>query len=406
MKLSTKITIGLILGILFGVVLNVFFSDRVSEIDKYVLSPVGEIFLRGIQFVVVPLVFTSLIVGFSSIKNTEKVGRLTVKILGLYVVTNVIALVIGLITAQVIQPGKNVGEIGDVEAQEAAEGQGLMEWFISIIPTNPFEAFSTGNILQVIITAILLVVAIRLVGEKADPFVDVVESFHEIIQKVTYLVLIISPIGVFALMTSVIATQGFEIVQKLIMYIIGLILAILVMLAVYTAILALLKISPSHFWKSFMPAFGIAFGTASSNAALPVAIENANRGFKMKQETASFAIPLGTALKRDGAGIMQAFNALFIAQLFDVPLTPAMVIGIMISVAIVSFSTAGVPGAGIIMMSTVLSAAGLPLEGIAVVAGVDRITEGFRTLLNVFGNVANASILDKWEARNEKSTVG
>src|SRR5699024_8147856 len=158
------------------------------------------------------------------------------------VVTNVIALVIGLITAQVIQPGKNVGEIGDVEAQEAAEGQGLMEWFISIIPTNPFEAFSTGNILQVIITAILLVVAIRLVGEKADPFVHVVESFHEIIQKVTYLVLIISPIGVFALMTSVIATQGFEIVQKLIMYIIGLILAILVMLAVYTAILALLKI--------------------------------------------------------------------------------------------------------------------------------------------------------------------
>src|SRR5699024_3282158 len=137
MKLSTKITIGLILGILFGVVLNVFFSDRVSEIDKYVLSPVGEIFLRGIQFVVVPLVFTSLIVGFSSIKNTEKVGRLTMKILGLYVVTNVIALVIGLITAQVIQPGKNVGEIGDVEAQEAAEGQGLMEWFISIIPTNP-----------------------------------------------------------------------------------------------------------------------------------------------------------------------------------------------------------------------------------------------------------------------------
>jgi len=403
MKLSTKITIGLILGILFGVVLNVFFSDRVSEIDKYVLSPVGEIFLRGIQFVVVPLVFTSLIVGFSSIKNTEKVGRLTMKILGLYVVTNVIALVIGLITAQVIQPGKNVGEIGDVEAQEAAEGQGLMEWFISIIPTNPFEAFSTGNILQVIITAILLVVAIRLVGEKADPFVHVVESFHEIIQKVTYLVLIISPIGVFALMTSVIATQGFEIVQKLIMYIIGLILAILVMLAVYTAILALLKISPSHFWKSFMPAFGIAFGTASSNAALPVAIENANRGFKMKQETASFAIPLGTALKRDGAGIMQAFNALFIAQLFDVQLTPAMVIGIMISVAIVSFSTAGVPGAGIIMMSTVLTAAGLPLEGIAVVAGVDRITEGFRTLLNVFGNVANASILDKWEAKNEKT---
>lgn len=402
MKLSTKITVSLILGIIFGVVLNVFFSDFVSGIDQYVLTPVGEVFLRAIQFVVVPLVFTSLIVGFSSIKNTEKVGRLTVKILLLYVVTNLMALVIGLTTAQIWQPGKSVGEIGEVQAQEPEEGQNIIEWLVSIIPTNPFEAFSTGNILQVIFTAILLVIAIRLVGDKATPFVNVVESFHEIIQKVTYIVVKISPIGVFALMTSVIATQGLDIVQKLMMYIIGLTLAVIVMLVVYTLILAFLKISPVHFWKSFLPSFGIAFGTASSNAALPVAIENANHAFKMKRETASFAIPLGTALKRDGACIMQSFNALFVAQLFDVPLTPAMIIGIIISAVMVSFSTAGVPGAGIIMMSTVLTAAGLPLEGIAIVAGVDRLTEGFRTLLNVVGNVANASMLDRWEEKSVK----
>ena len=182
-----------------------------------------------------------------------------------------------------------------------------------------------------------------------------------------------------------------ELVQKLVMYIVGLILAVVVMIFAYFLFLSLMKISPVRFWKSFLPAFGIAFGTSSSNAALPVAIENAQDPFKMKKEIASFALSLGTALKRDGACIMQGFNALFIAQLFNIELTPTLIISVMISTVIVSFSTAGVPGAGIIMMSTVLTAAGLPLAGIAIVAGVDRLTEGFRTLLNVLGNTANAS---------------
>ncbi|WP_087972278.1 dicarboxylate/amino acid:cation symporter [Oceanobacillus rekensis] len=403
MKLSTKITLSLIVGIIFGVILNVFFPTIVPGLEQYVLTPVGQIFLRGIQFVVVPLVFTSLIVGFSSIKNSDNVGKLTLKILSLYIFTNIIALIIGLVTAQILQPGKAVDAINDTGTQEVPEGQSIIDWLVSIIPTNPFEAFSSGNMLQVIFTAILFVIGIHLVGDKATPFVSFVESFHKIIEKITLIVLKLSPIGVFALISSVIATQGFEIVQRLIMYIIGLILAISIMLVVYTLILAILKISPSHFWKSFLPTFGIAFGTASSNAALPVAMENAKSGFRMKQEIASFSIPLGTALKRDGACILQAFNALFVAQLFDINLTPSIIIAIVISAVVVSFSTAGVPGAGIIMMSTVLTAAGLPLEGIALVAGVDRLTDGFRTLLNVVGNVANATILDKWEAKDTKS---
>jgi proton glutamate symport protein len=169
------------------------------------------------------------------------------------------------------------------------------------------------------------------------------------------------------------------------------------MIFIYVLLLAILKISPLRFWKSFLPSFGIAFGTASSNAALPVAIDNAKNEFNMKEDIASFAIPLGTALKRDGAVILQGFNALFVAQLFGVHLTASLIVTIMISAIIVSFSTAGVPGAGIIMMTTVLTAAGLPLEGIALVAGVDRLTDGFRTLLNVIGNTANAVMLNRWE---------
>ncbi|MGG5254691.1 dicarboxylate/amino acid:cation symporter [Neobacillus sp. SM06] len=397
MKLSTKITASLILGILFGAILNAFFPSVVPVLDKYVLLPVGKGFLRLIQFVVVPIVFTSLIMGFSGIKNTEKVGRLTGKLLFLYIATNFVALLIGIATAFALQPGTSVGDVGKLSSQKAPANQSIIDWIVSIIPTNPFEAFSMGNLLQIIFSAILIIIGMRLVGEKANPFLSFIQSFHLIIEKIISVVLKLSPIGVFALISSVIATQGFSLVQKLFLYIIGLLIALLMMILVYILLLSILKISPRRFWKSFYPSFSIAFGTASSNAALPVAIENARKDFNMKEEIASFAIPLGTALKRDGAVILQGFNALFVAQLFGVHLTAAMVITIMISAIIVSFSTAGVPGAGIIMMTTVLTAAGLPLEGIALVAGVDRLTDGFRTLLNVIGNIANAAILNKWE---------
>ena len=405
MKLSTRITVSLILGILFGFVLNVFSPSFTPDLDTYVLTPIGKLFLRAIQFVVVPIVFTSLIIGFSSIKSTEKVSNLTFKILFLYIVTNFVALLIGITTATLLKPGTAVGDIGDLTVNEMSNSQHIVEWLVSIVPTNPFEAFATGNLLQIIFTAVLFIVGMRLAGDKAAPFLSLIESIHTVVEKITLLVLKLSPIGVFALISSVIATQGFDIVQKLILYMIGLILAIAIMILIYTIGLAVLKISPTRFWKSFLPTFGIAFGTASSNAALPVAIENAVGEFKMKKEIAGFAIPLGTALKRDGACILQGFNALFVAQLFDVQLTPTLIITIMISTMIVSFSTAGVPGAGIIMMSTVLTAAGLPLEGIALVAGVDRLTDGFRTLLNVLGNTANAVILDKWVSPKKSDTI-
>ena len=405
MKLSTKITAGLVLGIIFGVILNLFIPQAVPALDEYVLTPIGKIFLNLIQFVVVPIVFTSLIIGFSNIGNSEKVGRLTAKLLFLYVGTNIIALVIGLGTANLLKPGSAVEGLGETTAPEAEEGQGIIDWLVSVVPTNPFEAFSTGNLLQIILAAVLIIIGIRMAGTRAKPFLNFIDSVHIIVEKITFVILQISPIGVFALISSVIATQGFDIVQQLIVYILGLIAALALMMIAYALLLSLIKVSPKHFWKSFQPTFGIAFGTASSNAALPVAIENGKKAFRMQEDIAGFAIPLGTALKRDGACILQGFNALFVAQLFHIPLTGTQMVAIVISALVVSFSTAGVPGAGIIMMSTVLTAAGLPLEGIALVAGVDRLTDGFRTLLNVVGNTANAAILNKWESSNIKTDV-
>ncbi|MDQ0218177.1 dicarboxylate/amino acid:cation symporter [Peribacillus cavernae] len=398
MKLSTKILVGLLLGILFGALLNKVFPELVDPMDRYVLSPVGEAFIRIIQFIVVPVVFTSLIIGLTSLQGTGKIGRYAGKLIPLYIATSCMALAIGMFMAVVLEPGKGVSisETGETPGK-VEKNQSLIDWLVSIVPTNPFEALSTANLLQVIISAIIIGVAMNLVKEKTKPFLALIESFYAIIEKVLEIILKAAPIGVFALIASVIATQGFDTVIKLLWYVLGLIAAILLMAVFYYLFLLVVKAKPNHFFISFLPAFSLAFGTASSNAALPVAMDNAQNNYGMKRDITSFALPFGTAVKRDGAGILQGFNALFIAQLFDVPITASLIIAIFVSALLVSFSTAGVPGAGIIMMTTVLSAAGLPLEGVAIVAGVDRLTDGFRTALNMVGNTANAAIVNKWE---------
>ena len=397
MKLSTKILVALAGGIVFGAILNLFFQGAIAPINDYLLTPVGKIFLRLIQFVVVPIVFTSLIIGLTSIKDSSTVGRYTGKLVFSYLITSFIALMIGIFVAFLIKPGENIERFATDAAQSDAEGQPLISWLISVIPVNPFEALSTGNLLQIIIAAVLIGIGIHMAGEKAAPVLSFIESLYEIIERVMSIVLKLAPIGVFALISSVIATQGFDLLAKLVFYVIGLIFAILLMVLVYGLLLFIIKGQPIFFFKSFAPAFSLAFGTASSNATLPLAIENAEKRYEMKKEMVSFAIPFGTALKRDGAAILQGFNAVFVAQLFDVEITAALLSAIIISALLVSFSTAGVPGAGIIMMTTVLTAAGLPLEGVAIVAGVDRLTDGFRTALNVIGNTANAAILKRWE---------
>ncbi|MDN4526004.1 dicarboxylate/amino acid:cation symporter [Fictibacillus fluitans] len=396
LKLSTKILAGLVLGIVAGALLNAFMPGQVKSIDHYVLSPIGQAFIRIIQFIVVPVVFTSLIIGLTSLQGTGKIGSYTIKLLPLYIITSAVALAIGMVTAYLLKPGTGVSikEVG--QGPDAQKGQSLVDWLVSIVPTNPFEALSTANLLQVIISAILIGVAMNLVKEKAQPFLALVKSVYSIVERILQIILKAAPIGVFALMASVIATQGFGVVNKLLMYILGLILALAIMGVIYYLILLMVGAKPNHFFKSFFPSFSLAFGTASSNAALPVAMDNAGDRYGMKREIASFALPFGTALKRDGAAILQGFNALFVAQFFDVPITASLIMAVFVSALLVSFSTAGVPGAGIIMMTTVLSAAGLPLEGIAIVAGVDRLTDGFRTALNVIGNVANAAVIDRW----------
>ena len=405
MNLSTLILLSLGIGVLFGTVLNTTFPDNIELINQNILVPVGDSFLRLIQFVVVPIVFSSLIMGLTRIQGAGQVGRYAAKLMTSYVITSAIALGVGMGTAYLLQPGAGMTGFSIESNIDAGEAPSLISWLVSLIPTNPLEALSSGNLLQIIFSAILLGIGIQMAQEKAKPFVELIESIYHIGEKTLSVILYVAPLGVFALISSVIATQGLELIAKLVMYVVGLIIASFVMIGLDMLILLLLKVDPLKLLRSLSEAIALAFGTASSNAALPVVLQNLQEKYGLREEIASFAIPLGTALKRDGAAILQGFNAIFVTQIYHVPLTPSLLSAIAVSSLLVSFSTPGIPGAALITMATVLSASGLPLEAIALVAGVDRITDGLKTVVNIIGNSVNAIILNHWEAEASSPIV-
>ncbi len=405
MNLSTFILVSLGLGVVFGTVLNTTFPESIELINQNILAPVGESFLRLIQFVVVPIVFSSLIMGLTRIQGAGQVGRYTAKLMTSYVVTSAIALGVGMGTAYFLQPGSGVTGFSISDSIKISEAPSLISWLVSLIPVNPLEALSTGNLLQIIFSAVLLGFGIQLAGDQAKPFVNFIDSVYHISEKTLSVILYVAPFGVFALMSSTIATQGLELVAKLLLYVLGLVIASSIMIGLDMLVLFFLKADPIRFLRSLSEAIALAFGTASSNAALPVVLQNIQENYGLREEVASFAIPLGTALKRDGAAILQGFNALFVTQIYQVPLTPSLLSAIAVSSLLVSFSTPGVPGSALITMATVLSASGLPLEAIALVAGIDRLTDGFKTVVNIIGNSTNAIILSYWEAEQVAETV-
>jgi proton glutamate symport protein len=397
MNLSTLILTALAIGMMFGTVLNTTFPLAIEPLDRYLLAPIGAGFLRIIQFVVVPLIFSSLILGLNRIQGTGQVGRYVLKLMTCYVVTSTISLCIGMTVAIFLQPGAGMTGLAMPVANNTVAAPDSIEWLVSLIPINPLGALSSGNLLQVIFSAALFGAGIQLAGVQAKPFVELLESIYVISEKVLSVILYAAPVGVFALISSTIATQGLGLVVRLSWYVLGLWISTLIMVLFYLIVLILLKAEPARFFRSLVPSFFLGFGTASSNAVLPIVLQNMQEGYGLRSEIASFALPLGTALKRDGATILQGFNAIFIAQIYHIPLTPSLLFTIGLSSFLVSFSTPGVPGSALITMTTVLSAAGLPLEGIAIVAGIDRLTDGFKTVLNVIGNSSNAILLSRWE---------
>ena len=389
MPLWQQILIGLVLGVLTGVLFKA---------DALVLAPIGALFLNAIKMLIVPLVFVSLVAGITAMSDSAKLGRISVKTIAIYLVTTAFAVSIGLLFGALFTPGEGMNMVAS-GAQEAKQAPSLVQILVGLVPSNPVAAFAEGNILQIIVFAIALGVSMNLIGEKAAPAVKLFDSLAEVFYKLTDLVMRCAPIGVFALIAGVVASHGIEVLLPL-AGVIGVIYlaSITHMLLVYGGLLAVLaRLSPLRFFRGAAPALAVAFSTSSSAGTLPVSIECARKNLGVSQGVAGFVLPVGATINMDGTAIYQGVLALFIAQAFGVDLNAGQYLMIILTATLASIGTAGVPGAGLIMLGLVLTSVGLPLEGVALIAGIDRILDMARTTVNVAGDLMTTTLVGSSE---------
>lgn len=394
-----QIVVAFVLAIIVGLI----FRENATYVE-----PLGDLFLRLIKFIIVPLILSTIIVGVTSAGDIKKLGRLGGKTVLYFLATSMFAIAIGLLAGFVFQPGKNIGVTLEDEAVEVTETEGVITTLLNIIPTNPMESLTSGSILQIIFFAIFVGIGITLVGEKALPVQRFFEGFAEIMYKITSLIMKLVPLGIFGLLAPIVGTYGISVLLPLIKIILAIAVAAIVHVCiVYSfAIKTLGKMSPVTFLKGIFPAATVAFTTASSSGTLPVTMKNTQENLGVSKETSSFTLPLGATINMDGTAIYQGLAVMFIAQYFDVGLTFTQLLMVALVGTLASIGAAGVPGAGLIMLTMVLTAINLPLEGIALVASVDRVLDMFRTSVNVVGDASASVIVDRSEKKLEEGAAG
>jgi len=405
--LSSKIFIGLIAGIITGLILyqfkGTFFFRGIDIVNDIILGflfkLVGGVFVNSIRMMIVPLVFVSLTLGAASMGDIKKLGRIGSKTVGFYLVTTAVAISIAILIATIVQPG--VGTSISLEGAEytAKEAPAIADVFISMVPKNPIKAMAEGNMLQIIVFALLFGTGLTVLGEKAQKVTDFFDQLNTLILKLVEMIMIIAPFGVFALIAKTMATLGWEMMPKLIAYMLCVVGALLIhALITYQGFLyAFTRLSPIKFFKNFYPAMTVAFSTASSSATLPVTIETSEKRLGVSPKIASFTLPLGATINMDGTAIMQGVATVFIAQLYGMQLGIGDFLTVIITATLASIGTAGVPGVGLLMLSMVLVQVGLPVEGIAIIIGIDRILDMCRTAINITGDAACTLIVAKSE---------
>src|SRR5690625_4993988 len=394
LALWKQIFIALIAGLVVGVGLNMSGFPEVAVSIK----PIGDLFIRGIKMLIVPLVFVSLVTGVSSLDNISTMGRLSIKTVALYLITTAVAIVIGLVLAVIFQPGSVVAMAASASTQ-VRESPPLIYIFLNLIPTNPFESSVDENILQIIVFAIFFGVSISLVGEKGRPVREFFESAAQVIYRLTAIVISFAPYGVFALIAWVAGSYGLELLAPLLKVILIVYVGcILHAIFVYGGLLKFLaRLNPVRFFQGVTEPAIVAFTSTSSAGTLPVSIMATEKNLGVSRRISSFVLPLGATINMDGTALYQGVCAVFIAQVYGIELGFAQYLIIVLTATLGSLGTAGVPGAGLIMLSLVLTSVGLPLEGVAIIAGIDRILDMARTCVNVVGDCAVASIVAKSE---------
>ncbi|MEG1824402.1 MAG: dicarboxylate/amino acid:cation symporter [Cloacibacillus sp.] len=402
MSLMTKIGIGFITGLILGFIIGPMASSSsiLTNVVLPVLELIGNIFLSFLKMLIVPLVFSSIIMGASSIGDPKVLGRIGLKTVALYLSTTVVAIIIGLILGNIIQPGQGMAIEGVKAATKEAES--IFSVILNMIPANPLMALVNGTMLQVIVFALFLGVAATLIGEKGKAFLSFNASLAEVMFKVTAIVMRMAPYGIFALIAVTAAKYGPSVLAPFAKVIVAVYLGcILQIVFVYSGLIAtVVRKSPLWFFKGVREAMLAAYVTRTSSGVLPISMANVQNNLGVSEDVSSFVLPLGATINMDGTAIYQGVCALFVAQAFGIELGLTAQIGILITATLASIGTAGVPGAGLIMLSMVLSSAGLPLEGIGLVAGIDVVLDMARTCANVTGDMCVAAVVAKTEGEN------
>ena len=399
LSLPVKIFIGLVLGIVVGLI---FQSS--PEVAITYIKPLGVLFLNLIKMVIVPLVLSSLVVGSASTGDVGKLGRIGIKTLAYFLITTALAVTLGLFFANILQPG--LGLSIPLEATtEAGEIPSMLDTLLNIVPTNPIQAMAEANMLQIIIFALFLGISITLVGDKAKPFFDFFDSMAEVCYKIVAIIMEFGPIGVFGLIAPVVAEHGASALLPLLKVIIAVYLSCIVhAVVVYSgAVYLFTKMNPIMFFKGAAPAMMLAFTTSSSSGTLPITMKCTEENLGVPKSISSFVLPLGATINMDGTALYQGVCALFVAQVYGLDLNLAQQMTIVLTATLASIGTAGVPGGGLIMLTMVLQSVGLPLEGVALIGGIDRILDMARTCVNTTGNMACAVVIASTEGELQES---
>lgn len=399
MNLSVQILVALILSVCAGLVIG---PEGLPFVNKWI-APIGTIFINFIKMMIVPVVTCSLIVGVTSLGgDNKKLGRISAKTICLYLITTAVAIVLGFAVAGIIQPGVGLDIAGKV-APKVKEAPTFMQVLVNMVPTNPVDAMAKGQILPVIIFALLVGIGITQLDEKRSRFLmDLYDAGAEVCYKIIAMVMKFAPLGVFALLLPVVCKNG----PKVLLPLLSVILAVAIgctlqCILVYSTLASTMGgVNPVKFFRGMSEAMMLAFTTCSSAAALPVNMKNCQEKLGLSREVTSFVLPLGCTINMDGTALYMGVCSLFVANAFGVNLTTSDMIMIVFTGTLASIGTAGVPGAGLIMLAMVLQAVQLPMEGLALVAGIDRVLDMFRTCVNITGDGAVCCVVDKTERKH------
>jgi len=418
MGLTTRIMIGMVLGILVGSIfqailageddyliplglfslpIKAFFVDGIFHVG-------GEIFISSLKMLVVPLVFVSLVCGTCSLSDPKKLGRLGGKSIGLYLITTAIAITVAISLALLFSPGEGV-PLPTNNVYDEKVPPSLASVIIAMFPTNPFEAMAKGNMLQVIVFALLFGIAMALSGKAGNRIAAVFEDLNTVILKLVTLLMNIAPYGVFFLMAKLFTAIEIDLIAKLAQYFLVVVAALLIHAFInYSLLLKILTgLSPIKFLTKMKHACLFGFSTSSSSATMPITLETATKKLGASNSVASFTIPLGATINMDGTAIMQGVATVFIAQVYGIDLSVTDYLTVILTATLASVGTAGVPGVGLIMLAMVLNQVGLPVEGISIIIGVDRLLDMTRTAVNITGDCMVTCVVAKSEGELDET---